>query len=455
MGSFLLRPFLLVVVLFAGSLTEPVHAALSLSVNPLDGGTGIRFERVLPGMRNMKQVQLRITSTEGRRYQVFQRVYEPIVNERGQALDLAAIESAALPNSNASGTLYMQNGERLGYGEQLIYSSGQTGESDAFAIAYAAIPGAIGSSGHYRGRVVYTVRAQGAADQDEVIVDFSLESAVEFKIAVQGGRDPKRIRIKDTDDQEQGADFVKVSFSENGSEDIKIYQEYVSPLTNEQGTELAPEAIKTSLQGNGQYLRSAELSRSRVLIYNGRTPQDEFLVYFLTDPVLIQDADAGFYKGQLRYIVETSSDRREFLVDVECEIKPVFTVQVTLPPEGLSFGHILPSSPAQEKQVLVTVRSNLRKPYQVVQHMTSVMINQAGKEFDKKYFTFSVNLDAQQKGRTNYREPASVEVGEYPIYYSDAQGSSVTFTVNYQLKGYFDMSSGNFVAPLKFSLNQN
>ncbi len=440
-------------------LTPSVYANVSLSVNSIDGGSGIRFDRVSPGLKNTRQLQIRVSSNGGKQYQVFQRVFEPITNEKGQSLNLSAIETVTLPSSNTSGTLYLQNVDHLSYSEQLIYTSGQGGESDSFGVAYNASPELISGSGNFRGKVLFTVRSLGAGDQNETIVDFTLDNkGGQIQVSVVGDHESKRVHIKDTDVSEERADFVKVSFSNNGAEEIKIYQEFVSVPVNERGTDIPLDAIRVSVQGNGgPNIRSGDgsLGRSRVLLYSGSANEDEFAVYFLVNSERIQQIDAGLYKGQVRYIVESGSNHQEFSIDVEYEVQPLFTIDVILPSEGISFGHVLASSPAQEKQVLVTVRSNLHKPYQVLQNMTSVMTNEKGKEFDRKYFNFKVDLSTNQKGHTKYADFSTTEKGEYPIYYSDAQGSPVELTVIYQLKGYFDMNPGNFVAPLKFSLNQN
>jgi hypothetical protein len=87
--------------------------------------------------------------------------------------------------------------------------------------------------------------------------------------------------------------------------------------------------------------------------------------------------------------------------------------------------------------------------------MASLMTNEKGQEFDKQYFEFKVDLAPESRGRTKNTEYLAVEKGDQPIYYSDAKGSPVIFTVTYKIQGYFDMYPGNFVAPLKFSLNQN
>jgi hypothetical protein len=115
---------------------------------------------------------------------------------------------------------------------------------------------------------------------------------------------------------------------------------------------------------------------------------------------------------------------------------------------------VLANTPAQEKEVVVTVQSNLHKPYQVLQDVQTSMTNQQGKEFDNKYFTIEVQIPSGQKGQTDFMEFSPVQTGEYPVFSSDAGGSGATFKVEYRLQGYPQMSPGDFLAPIRFSLNQ-
>ena len=78
-------------------------------------------------MDNKEEIHIRINSTNGSRYQVFQRILEPLMNEKGDALNLQAIETQTLPNSNSSGTLYLQNSDHLSMSDQMLYSSSQAG----------------------------------------------------------------------------------------------------------------------------------------------------------------------------------------------------------------------------------------------------------------------------------------------------------------------------------------
>ena len=127
---------------------------------------------------------------------------------------------------------------------------------------------------------------------------------------------------------------------------------------------------------------------------------------------------------------------------------------MTTPPGGVSFSNVLPNSPPQDKAVVVTVLSNLHKPYQVFEDLQTSMTNQQGKEFDNKYFTLQVEIPSGQKGQTDFTEFSPMKTGEYPVFSSDSRGSGATFTVVYRLQGYGQMSPGNFLAPIRFSLNQ-
>ena len=102
-------------------------------------------------------------------------------------------------------------------------------------------------------------------------------------------------------------------------------------------------------------------------------------------------------------------------------------MNITPPPGGVSFTHVLANSPPQDKEVMVTVLSNLHKPYQVIQDFQTNMTNQQGKEFNSKYFTIQVEIPSGQKGQTNFTEFSPVQTGEYPVFSSDARGSGATF----------------------------
>ena len=217
------------------------------------------------------------------------------------------------------------------------------------------------------------------------------------------------------------------------------------------------QVIQIDAQGQTEGLRSGGLSTlgvGRTLIYSSAKDEDSFLIYFLADADQAAGQDAGNYVGRIKYTVETDHGRQEFPIDIQCSISPVFSMSVTTPAGGVSFSHVLTVNPPQEKEVLVTVISNLHKPYQVFQDLETGMTNNQGKEFDNKYFTVQVQIPPDQKGQTDFTEFTPEQTGEYPVFSSDAGGDGATFKVVYRLQGYLQMSPGEFLAPIRFSLNQ-
>lgn len=454
----MLRGAIVTILFYVVGFTQICFASVSLSVNPVDGSNSLRFDTMSSaGMENKKEIHIRVNSTNGGRFQVFQRILEPIVNEKGDALNLQAIETQTLPNSNSSGTLYLQNADHMNMSDQLLYSSSQAGTSDSFIIGYTLNQSLINTSGSFRGRLVFTVRGMGDGSSDQMTIDVFLKTTSSLKIVVKGAHNPGRIRIKSSDTTDNTADFVSISFMGNLNQDIRIYQEVETMPQNESDQELGLDVLQIDAQGGTEGLRMEGLGSFKVgksLIYSSSKDEDNFNIYFLVNANQIQKQDAGSYMGKIKYLVETNQGTQEFTMDIQCDIPPVFSMNVTTPPGGVSFSHVMSNSPPQEKEVLVTVLSNLHKPYQVLQDYETRMTSQQGKEFDSKYFNVQVEIPSGQNGQTDFTEFSSVQTGEYPVFSSDASGNGATFKVLYRLQGYAQMSPGNFLAPIRFSLNQ-
>ncbi len=438
-------------------MTSVSLANVNLSVNPVNGSNSLRFDRVSAAGENREEIHIRVSSSNGERFQVFQKMLEPLVNEKGEALNGQAIESQTLVNSNSAGTLYLQSPTSLGMGDQLVYSSSQVGESDSFKVGYSLNRSLINASGTFRGRLLFTVRGVGNAFSDQVAVDVFLQAAGTLKVAVKGNHHPSRINVKASDVSSKEADYVHISFSGNSNGEIRVYQELDIFPRSESGEDLGaavlevqPEAEAGALRMNG----SSALISGRSLVYSSTKSEDDVLIHFLVNTQQFQQQEAGSYTGKIKYVVETNQTRQEFPMDIYCEVPPIFTMKVTMPPGGLNFPRVLVKDPPQEKEVMVTIVSNLHKPYQVVQDFQTRMTNNEGKEFDNKYFTLQVEIPAGQRGQTDFVEFSPVQTGEYPVFSSDAGGRGVTFRMLYRLQGYEQMSAGDFIAPIRLSLNQ-
>ncbi len=437
---------------------QTCFAHLSISVIPVDGSNSLRFDRVpVAGKENKVELRVRVNATNGDRYQVFQRVLEPIMNEKGESLNTQAIETQSLPSSNSYGTLYLQNSGHLSMGDQLLYASSQNGDGDSFTVGYVLNPALFNASGNFRGRLIFTVRGTGNDSNDQLTLDVLLTGTTALKASVKGSRNPNRIHVKNTDTSEQVADYINIAFTGNANQEIRIYQNVEALPQNETGQTLGPQFLQLDAQAQTEGLRvqgTNPLKMGKTLIYSSTKDEDNIQIYFLVNADAAKLQDAGTYQGKITYTVETLQGTQEFPMDVQSDVPPVFSMEITPPPGGVNFTHVLPNTPPQDKEVLVTVFSNLHKPYQVVQDLQSNMVNQQGKEYNGKYFMMQVQIPAGQKGQTNLVEFAPVALGEKTIYSSDGRGSGTTFEVVYRLQGYNQMNAGNFSAPLRFSLNQ-
>ncbi len=441
-------------IIFSPSLS---FAAITLNVSPADGSSSLKLEQAYLGLDNKKDVRLRVTSTDGKRYQVFARLLEPMVNEKGESLDLHAVSLATVSNSNTSGTLYSQNEERLSMGEQMLYSSGQNGESDSFTIAYALNPNEVKTSGNYSGRMVYTARSSDGGDSQATLT-MNVQATPRWKATVGGSKSSDKIVINDKDVTEKTADYVKIAFSGNLGSEVRVYQQAVALPQSADGTELGSDGLMFYATGQAEGIKAQDVSvltQSRSLLYQGTISDNAVLVYYQLNPKSLGDQAPGTYTGRLRFTIETEAGAQDYFIDVQCQIQPIFTIDVAVPTDGISFEHVIAKDPAQEKEVVVTVHTNLRKPYQVAQNLQTPMTNEKGLQISKDYFTQKVDLSQGSKGRTKYTDYLPVEAGEYPIFESDSRGGSSVFKITYKLQGYQGMSTGRFNAPIQYSLNQN
>ena len=451
--------YLLVTVFILGfCLGAPIQAeaVLSLSVNPADGGNTLRLGRVDGDVEVSKAVKLRMTSNEGKQYQVFQRLENSLTNERQAILHSQALSVYAASGSNASGTLYAQFNEPLGMTDQLVYTSAPDGQNDTLTLVYGINSEKINASGNFSGRITYVVRSLGGGSQDQVVLNVYLEISNNYKVTLQGARSPDRLHLELTGRSNKD-DGIKVDISGNPGEEIRIYQEVQNFPQNESGEELnngALQFITSGARGEIYHLSPEILNRKRVLVYKSKETDDDFGINFTLDPQTLGQLKAGLYRGRIVWTVESSQGSQDFPLDIEVRIEPIFELEVVLPGQGVKFARVLPSDPPQTQEINVRVKTNLGKPYIVMQNVSSPLTNPRGDEIKKDFFTIKTELIGQGLGRPGAVDFMPVGVGETPVFFSDHQGAPAEFKVIYRLKSYPEISAGDYSAPIVFSLGE-
>lgn len=437
--------------------TLNAQAEIILSVTPVHGGNSLRFGRVSSRGQVNREVRIRITSTDGNQYQVFHRLADSLRNEKNASLGNNVMTTYTLLGSNASGTLYAQNVERLGQTDQLLYSSGSGGESDSFTVAYTIDSNRVNATGDFFGRIQYTVRPVGGAAQDTVILNVTAEISGEFKIDVRASSSADSIRLEYRQGREQ-EEYVKFAFAENLRQDIQIFQDVELFPQNEVLDEINDRLIMFKASGSNKgelFPRSFDnLTRKRVLVYSSKESEDEFFINFILNEGIIGQQKTGNYKGKLKYIVQTDQTERVFDIRLEVEIEPVFAIDVDLPPGGLSFERLLPDSQPMIREVKVKVTTNLEKPYMIMQNVISPLTNEEGVEIPGEYFTLKGELFEGETGEVAYTDFLPVPSGENPIFFSDTKGSPSHFKVMYRLRPYPEMLPGGYTTSTRYTLGE-
>ncbi len=164
---------------------------------------------------------------------------------------------------------------------------------------------------------------------------------------------------------------------------------------------------------------------------------------------------AGAYRASLRYRVEAGSLREDIGVfDLDVEIEPVFELNIQPEFSGvIEFRDLKPQGPAQKSEVLIGVKSNLGKRYQITQRILSGLSSKEGKIVPSKFFTVRQE-PLQTKG--SLRVPAAVEVaaGETVVFTSDKNGSSDEFKMVYELTPAIDIPAGDYSTRISYSISE-
>ncbi|MCM8774392.1 MAG: hypothetical protein NC820_06640 [Candidatus Omnitrophica bacterium] len=450
-----MRKLIFIISGFLIFISSSGFAEISISVNLFEGGQSLRFSRVDSSIVRSQEVRIRINSLEAAQYQVYQRVIEPFVNERGERLDMQALTSKTLLGSNSQGALYHTEEMSLSYGDELLYTSDTQGNSDSFRIIYTVRGNKLNASGSFLGKILYTVRQIAGREEKTYILNVYIDASEEFNIEANtsSGRDIVKLNTKSKQEMEG---YLRISFKGNLNKEVKLYQVLEDLPQNELRETIDKEVIKFSVSANDEskvsYRSPTGLEKKQVLLYSSNQPEDNVYVRFFLDEEKIKSQKAGSYKSKLIYILERDGEERSFYLNLEVDVQPIFTLETILPPEGMYFTNLLPTSPPQVKEVEVIVKTNLGKPYMVIQTINNPLTNEEGKEIPCNYLTMRQEIIEGSPYKVQFSEFTSLPLGDTPLIISNDKGEPIRFKVTYRLKPYSGMFAGNYSTRVNYSL---
>ena len=447
----------LMVFLFAGLCFSSAVSAASLSVTPLDGGNTINFGRVNTSIVLDKEVKIRVNGFEGSQYQVYQRIVQPLANEKGQRYNRSALVTKGLDASNTSGTLYLTVYEPLKEHDQLIYTSDSAGNSDSFRMLYSIQNLNNSNAGIFNAQILYIVRSVGNNQRRDTVLNVYMEVAEQFDVSARAS-DGKNL-IKLNSEHSEDDEFVKIIYEGFSGDSLKINQEVITVPMNVEGKEFNLDALEfyvISKKGGQSYYHSlTKVKRVVTDIYKSDSSNDEVTVYFKLKESELSKQASGHYHGKLRYSIgEVGKNLKIIDIDLDIDIASIFKLEVEYPPEGMAFSKILPDMPPQEKAVIVHIKTNLERPYVVTQNIRMALQNEKGEAIEKDYFLIKQEKIGETGGTVTYVDYTPVSVNDSTLYVSDKQGSPAEFSVKYQLKPYQTMKAGDYQTVIIYSLGE-
>jgi len=104
--------------------------------------------------------------------------------------------------------------------------------------------------------------------------------------------------------------------------------------------------------------------------------------------------------------------------------------------------------------VLIEVKSNLGRPYQVTQNVLSELVNSQGDKIPAQYFSLRTIAQNNTQGKLKIPDRIPVEKGSALLFISDLKGSADQFKIIYELISPADLKAGNYSSRITYTLTE-
>lgn len=453
-----MRPFRTLLPLVLALLcASDAWAVFDLQVTPRRGGQNIRFEESEPGglLRN-EELTAAVISTEGAPYRIYQTLYQPLTNERGDVIPQH--QFIQFSPTNTLGNLRVQIETPVTMGQTTIYTSNGAGESDTFVLVLNVRVPEGQPGGVYHTQLTFqaepTSPRPGMTTQI-VTLDVRVEIRPRFRADITGVRGSRKLDLGKIDkDHPDAAEALAMQIESNVNAPYRILYQLTEPLASSEGIPMEGAfTLSARSERGGRVAQSEEVAQAaRVLYTSENGGPDALELAFRIEPAAAQKA--GTYQGLLRFWVESSDPRASSwfaTIPVRVTVEAVFdlTVDFAGGDPGLAFG-LFKDDAEKERTLILRVRSNLGKPYQVTQVVSKKLTNPGGEVIPVGLFQFFG--DKSETGKSLVTVPTEVKEGESSVFLSDDNGSPEEVTLHYRLRVPLDQRSGLYNAEIKYSI---
>ncbi len=432
-------------------------AVFDLSYTLTEGGAQLDFTPTLVS----RGIRVRIDSDISTRYQVVQRIIAPLQERNNPQLNLSDhFLFRGVSGTNRFGDLRAPETEAVVRSDEIMYVSDSVGHADTFTLVYALKDLLRISPGDYSGRISFTLYPLGGGQSP--ITKIVEVRVLARDLPTQGNSleisfpsASSRLSFNPTQGKNTADVLFKIINPIQGLFSVKQFLRV--PFESNSGSRLDERALQFMVQGiekSESILGLTPLRTQTQILYTSAPSRnrDSFLVrYSLQDTASLP---AGLYRSTIEYFLSQGGVERKIgNAEIEIEIPQVFDLEVQLKTKenALEFRDVKPNDPPQRREVILEIKSNRKVRYQVIQDVSSLLVNKEGKSIPPENFTFQMeSLDS--KGMLKFPGKTKVLQGSSTVFVSNLEGSPDRFKIIYQLIPGEHVSAGDYTANVTYSL---
>jgi len=370
--------------------SRPVDAAVTFTVTGLRGGSLADLGSLGPH-RQTTHEELTITANPGAalQYRITQTLTRQLINERGARLDPQWIILEL--TGNTSGTLRIQGPARLSSMPTDLFVSSVTGKAERLTLlASVSLPSAPSGTirdapqaGTYTGSLSYVMHSiTGSVVRTQTMqVRLRVEPIITLTLA-EGF--PSRISFGTlVPDRLSEPRTIRVQLVSNLPGTVQLEHVLDDPMRNQRGDEFPVSAIELSSTFTGGERTSRPMTQRMTLspsVGNVSTPSQLELVYRTVVP---EHQAAGMYRGTIALSLSgtTSLNRDRLRIPMELTVPQILSLTIQSPDGGqpeLNFGSPVLGRPSELKALVILVKTNSGRPYQLMHSLSRPFVGKKG-----------------------------------------------------------------------------
>ena len=447
----------------SGIFCSPAQAAFDLSYTLDEGGYRLEFDRI----NFSRGITFSTLNDTLSRYEIRQRIESPIRSRDNPSVTIGNnFVVRGFRGSNKYGDLRIPTGDIAVKNDELIYVSNPAGAADVFTLVYAITNSQELAPGYYTGRISLILNpinssAMPVTKVIEVYVNIPNDGgSLSVTVAAAEGASSIILNPLDTFDLRGTANaVVTINSSFNGP--FRIMQMFPQPIQSGEGKFIDNSNLLFSVPDASKGVavnQPTPISNNIQTIYSSRpdgSADKAFTIaYSLADPLSLV---AGNYRSRIQYLLE-SAGKQINLGALDLEIRQERIFEISISPQdqrySIDFANLKPSDGPRLNEVLIEVKSNLGRPYQVTQNVLSELVSSKGDKIPAKYFSLQTLSVDNTKGNLKIASKIPVEKGNALLFVSDTNGSTDKFKVIYELICPVDLMAGNYSSRITYTLTE-